>query len=774
MDGGMGTLLQQNGLQAGQLPEDWNITHPDILVRIHSDYVKAGSDMVLTNTFGANRLKYASSPYTLEEIIKAAIDNAKASNAQYIGLDIGPTGKLLKPMGDLSFEEAYSVFKEVVELGSRYGADFVHIETMSDTYEIKAAILAAKENCDLPVFATMIFDEKCRLLNGADVKSAICLLDGLKVDALGINCGLGPEQMVPIVEEIVGYTSLPIVVKPNAGLPIQDGDQVRYDVTPDKFAQAMDKLIDLGVSIVGGCCGTTPEHIRQLTKAHQDRKLKLRQPKELTWISSYGQCVELGQKPIIIGERINPTGKKRFKQALVEGDIDYILKEAISQEEAGAHVLDVNVGLPDIDEVKMMEEVLYRIQSVCSLPLQIDTVNVEALDKAMRLYNGKPMVNSVNGKQESMDAIFPLIQKYGGVVVGLTLDEEGIPDTAQGRLKIASKIVEEAAKYGIQKNDIVIDVLAMTVSSDPQSALVTLEALKLVKEHLGVKTVLGVSNISFGLPNRPMINSYFYAMAMQNGLSAGIINPLSGPMMDAYRSYLALSNEDPGFSSYIQSYSGQKEQTVAKTSQITLKEAVIKGLTEQSKEQTGLLLREKDSLEIIDTELIPALNVVGDGYEKGTLFLPQLLMSADAAKASFEVIKNKILEQGQSQTKKDKIILATVKGDIHDIGKNIVKVLLENYGFEVVDLGKDVDPQIIVDKAIEIDCKLVGLSALMTTTVVNMEKTIELLHQCKPDTKIMVGGAVLNQEYADKIQADFYGKDAMASVRYAKELFEGR
>lgn len=774
MDGGMGTLLQQNGLQAGQLPEDWNITHPDILVRIHSDYVKAGSDMVLTNTFGANRLKYASSPYTLEEIIKAAIDNAKASNAQYIGLDIGPTGKLLKPMGDLSFEEAYSVFKEVVELGSRYGADFVHIETMSDTYEIKAAILAAKENCNLPVFATMIFDEKGRLLNGADIKSAICLLDGLKVDALGINCGLGPEQMVPIVEEIVGYTSLPIVVKPNAGLPIQDGDQVRYDVTPDKFAQAMDKLIDLGVSIVGGCCGTTPEHIRQLTKAHQDRKLKLRQPKELTWISSYGQCVELGQKPIIIGERINPTGKKRFKQALVEGDIDYILKEAISQEEAGAHVLDVNVGLPDIDEVKMMEEVLYRIQSVCSLPLQIDTVNVEALDKAMRLYNGKPMVNSVNGKQESMDAIFPLIQKYGGVVVGLTLDEEGIPDTAQGRLKIASKIVEEAAKYGIQKNDIVIDVLAMTVSSDSQSALVTLEALKLVKEHLGVKTVLGVSNISFGLPNRPMINSYFYAMAMQNGLSAGIINPLSGPMMDAYRSYLALSNEDPGFSSYIQSYSGQKEQTVAKISQITLKEAVIKGLTEQSKEQTGLLLREKDSLEIIDTELIPALNVVGDGYEKGTLFLPQLLMSADAAKASFEVIKNKILEQGQSQTKKDKIILATVKGDIHDIGKNIVKVLLENYGFEVVDLGKDVDPQIIVDKAIEIDCKLVGLSALMTTTVVNMEKTIELLHQCKPDTKIMVGGAVLNQEYADKIQADFYGKDAMASVRYAKELFEGR
>ena len=779
-DGGMGTLLQSKGLKPGELPEVWNLEHTAEIVDIHRQYYEAGSDIVLTNTFGANALKFHDSKYALKDIVTAAVANVKKAASLgvhdgrevYTALDIGPTGKLLKPMGDLAFEDAYEAFKEVVKYGEDAGVDLIHIETMSDTYEVKAAVLAAKENTDLPVFATMIFDEKGKLLTGGDVPSVVAMLEGLRVDALGINCGMGPEQMLPILSEIMEYTSIPVIVKPNAGLPKQRDGEVYYDVVPRQFAQTMQKVLQLGASVIGGCCGTTPEHIRVMIQGVQSRQLQRPVPTDKTIVSSYGNAVLLGQKPMIIGERINPTGKKKFKQALKEHDMDYILKEGITQQDRGAHILDVNVGLPDIDEVAMMKEVITELQSVTSLPLQIDTVDIKAMEAAMRIYNGKPMVNSVNGKQESMDQVFPLIQKYGGVVIGLTIDEEGIPKTAEGRIKIAGKIIKEAEKYGIQKKDIVIDVLAMTISSEPDGAKVTLEALKGVREAYGVCTVLGVSNISFGLPYRPAINSNFYTMAMQNGLSAGIINPSSEDMMRSYYSFCALMNYDENCEEYIQKYGNQQISTTSiMSSELTLKSAIEKGLKEEAHHATRELLKSQEPLEIINQHLIPALDVVGKGFEKGTIFLPQLLMSADAAKIAFAVLKDVLAQNGGDVQKKDKVILATVKGDIHDIGKNIVKVLLENYSFDVIDLGKDVPPETIVDCAIREDVKLIGLSALMTTTVVSMEDTIKLLHQKKPECKVMVGGAVLNQDYADMIGADFYGKDAMQSVYYAQRVF---
>ena len=779
-DGGMGTLLQSKGLKPGELPEVWNLEHTEEIVDIHRQYYEAGSDIVLTNTFGANALKFHDSKYALKDIVTAAVANVKKAASLgvhdgrevYTALDIGPTGKLLKPMGDLAFEDAYEAFKEVVKYGEDAGVDLIHIETMSDTYEVKAAVLAAKENTDLPVFATMIFDEKGKLLTGGDVPSVVAMLEGLRVDALGINCGMGPEQMLPILSEIMEYTSIPVIVKPNAGLPKQRDGEVYYDVVPRQFAQTMQKVLQLGASVIGGCCGTTPEHIRVMIQGVQSRQLQRPVPTDKTIVSSYGKAVLLGQKPMIIGERINPTGKKKFKQALKEHDMDYILKEGITQQDRGAHILDVNVGLPDIDEVAMMKEVITELQSVTSLPLQIDTVDIKAMEAAMRIYNGKPMVNSVNGKQESMDQVFPLIQKYGGVVIGLTIDEEGIPNTAEGRIKIAGKIIKEAEKYGIQKKDIVIDVLAMTISSEPDGAKVTLEALKGVREAYGVCTVLGVSNISFGLPFRPAINSNFYTMAMQNGLSAGIINPSSEDMMRSYFSFCALMNYDENCEEYIQKYGNQQISTTSiMSSEINLKSEIEKGLKEEAHHATRELLNSQEPLEIINQHLIPALDVVGKGFEKGTIFLPQLLMSADAAKIAFAVLKDVLAQNGGDVQKKDKVILATVKGDIHDIGKNIVKVLLENYSFDVIDLGKDVPPETIVDCAIREDVKLIGLSALMTTTVVSMEDTIKLLHQKKPECKVMVGGAVLNQDYADMIGADFYGKDAMQSVYYAQRVF---
>lgn len=793
LDGGMGTLLQAEGLAPGELPETWNIEHPEKVEAIHRRYYEAGSDVVLANTFGANVCKFHDDRYTVEEVIRAGIANAKRAGEQigketYVALDMGPTGKLLKPMGDLDFDDAYEAFAEAVRYGEKYGADLIHIETMSDTYEVKAAILAAKENSSLPVFVTMIFDERGKLLTGGDVPSVVAMLEGLRVDALGLNCGLGPKQMLPILSDLRRYTSLPIIVKPNAGLPKQKNGETYYDVEPDEFARIMQEVVKEGACVIGGCCGTTPEHIKKLVEECKDLPLREIEKKHDTIVSSYGQAVILDDMPRIIGERINPTGKKKFKEALKNEDMDYILKEAITQQDKGAHILDVNVGLPDIDEVAMMEKVVKELQSVTSLPLQIDTVDGKAMERAMRIYNGKPMINSVNGKQVSMDEVFPLIRKYGGVVVGLTIDEEGIPKDAEGRVRVAGKIINEAAKYGIDKKDIVIDVLTMTISSEKDGAKVTLEALKRVREEFGVRTVLGVSNISFGLPRRPIVNSYFYAMAMQNGLTAGIINPSSEDMMKAYRSYNALMGFDENCTNYISTYAGTTETVTVQASQaaaaagnapkaagveMTLKYAIERGLKEEAHHITRDLIGTREPLDIIQEELIPALNVVGEGFEKGTVFLPQLLMSADAAKIAFAVIKDVLASSGQEEEKKEKIILATVKGDIHDIGKNIVKVLLENYGFDVIDLGKDVPPEAIVEKAVEENVTLVGLSALMTTTVVSMEETIRQLRKKKPECKVMVGGAVLNQDYSDMIGADFYGKDAMQSVYYAQQLFGG-
>lgn len=782
LDGGMGTILQEKGLRPGELPENWNIEHTEEVVDIHRQYFEAGSDIVLTNTFGANALKFHDSQYELEDIITAAVVNAKEGanfgvhdgREVYVGLDVGPTGKLLQPLGDLGFEAAYDAFREAVKYGEAAGADLIHIETMSDTYEMKAAVLAAKENTALPVFATMIFDEKGKLLTGGDVASAVALLEGLRVDALGINCGLGPEQMMPVLEEIMRYTSLPVIVKPNAGLPKQREGRTQYDVGPGEFAGSMEKIVKMGACMIGGCCGTTPAHIRSMTEKCAGLSVARPEFKKDTIVSSYGKAVVIGEQPVIIGERINPTGKKKFRQALKEHDLDYILKEAVTQQDKGAHILDVNVGLPDIDETEMMKEVITGLQSITSLPLQIDTVDTKAMEAAMRLYNGKPMINSVNGKQESMDQVFPLVQKYGGVVVGLTLDEGGIPDTAEGRAEIAGKIIREAEKYGIGVKDIVIDVLAMTISSDPDGARVTLDALEMVRRKYGVRTVLGVSNISFGLPYRPAVNSNFFTMAMQRGLSAGIINPSSEEMMRSYYSYCALMNYDKNCEEYIRQYGSISPEgdTPRADTALTLRGAIEKGLKEEARLLTIESAERQEPLAIIDEHLIPALDEVGKGFEAGTVFLPQLLMSADAAKEAFAVLRDKMTVSGQENEKKAGIILATVKGDIHDIGKNIVKVLLQNYGFDVIDMGKDVPPEDIVERAVEEDIRLVGLSALMTTTVGSMEETIRQLRQKKPDCRVMVGGAVLNQEYADMIGADFYGKDAMQSVYYAQKIFE--
>ena len=781
-DGGMGTLLQEKGLAPGELPETWNMTHPEVISEIHRAYIEAGSDIILTNTFGANALKYHDSGYSLEEIIKSAVSHVRnavqaagAARPVYTALDVGPTGKLLKPMGDLDFEDAYNAYREVMICGERAGADLIHIETMSDTYELKAAVLAAKENTSLPVFATVIYDERQKLLTGADIPSVIALLEGLRVDALGINCGMGPEQMMPVLEQYMRYASLPVIVKPNAGLPVQRDGHTCYDVLPEDFAAYMERIISAGACVAGGCCGTTPDHIRAMTEKCRGMKILPVTEKDDTVVSSYGSAVFLGNGSKIIGERINPTGKKRFKQALKEHDLEYIMREGITQQDCGAHILDVNTGLPDIDETTMMRDAVGALQSVVNLPLQIDTVDPEAMEAALRIYNGKAMVNSVSGKQESMDKVFPLIRRYGGVVIGLTLDEDGIPSDAEGRVAIAKKIIREAAKYGIRKKDIVIDALAMTISSEPDGAMVTLETLKKLRDEVGVRTVLGVSNISFGLPSRPVINAAFYTMAMMNGLSAGIINPCSEDMMRAWYAYHALAGLDENCAGYIAKYSGEAPAAPAAAAGaaklLSLKECIEKGLKDDAADRTREAVEEQDPLEIINGMLIPALNHVGEGFEKGTLFLPQLLMSAEAAKAAFAVLKDQMEKSGEVREKAGTVLLATVKGDIHDIGKNIVKVLLENYSFNVIDLGKDVPPEEIVKKVVEEDIRLVGLSALMTTTVVSMEETIRQLREKAPGCRVMVGGAVLNQDYADMIGADFYGKDAMQSVRFAQKLF---
>lgn len=852
-DGGTGSILQEKGLQPGELPETWNLLHPDRILDLHRGYLEAGADIYNTNTFGANRLKF---PENLDEIVTAAVKLAKEARTQagrdedaYVALDIGPTGKLLAPMGDLSFDDAVDIFGEVVRIGAREGADLVLIETMNDSYEAKAAVLAAKENCDLPVFITCVFDGSGKMLTGGTPESMVAMLEGLGVDALGVNCSLGPAQMIPIVERLVKASHVPVLVNPNAGLPKSVDGRTVYDVDPEAFAGYMKQIAALGAAAVGGCCGTTPDYIRAEIAAVRPLPLLPPQGREQTVIASFSRTVEIGRaaRPVIIGERINPTGKKRFKQALVDHDIDYIVDQGLQQEDAGADVLDVNVGTPEIDEVALLDEVVCRLQSVLALPLQIDTSNPEAMERALRHYNGKALINSVNGKQEVMAEVFPLVKKYGGVVVALALDEGGIPDNADDRIRIAEKIYATAAEYGIRREDIVIDGLCMTVSSDPRSALVTLETIRRIRDELGGSSILGVSNISFGLPARELINAYFFEMALQNGLSCAIINPNNQAMMQAYRAFCALTNQDENFQNFITAYAGYKSPdkqvsdalTAYKTRVLNalgvsagdlqatgrplggnvggagfgaaglsagnvsgagtganagsfgsgsatgaddgrgpgalagksrLVEAIERGMAKPAAEATREALLTRNALDIINQDLVPALDVVGQGFEKGTVFLPQLLMAAEAAKAAFAVVKESMA--GSAQESKGRVILATVKGDIHDIGKNIVKVLLENYGYDVIDLGKDVPPETIVETALRENIRLVGLSALMTTTVVNMEETIRQLHEQKPDCRIVVGGAVMTQDYADKIGADCYGRDAMTTVRYADELAE--
>lgn len=797
-DGGMGSLLQERGLKQGELPETWNLKKTEELIRIHREYLEAGADIVLANTFGANRFKYDN----LDEIIAAGIANAKTAVREsgknaYVALDMGPTGKLLKPMGTLDFEEAVSVYAEVVRAGEKAGADLILIETMSDTYELKAAVLAAKENSSLPVMATVVFDEGHKLLTGASPENVVALLEGLRVDALGINCGLGPKQMKPIFERLARFASVPLIIMPNAGLPRVENGRTVYDVDPAEFAEDMAEIIAMGAWFAGGCCGTTPAHIRALTEKCRDFAPKALTKKDDTIVTSYSKAVLLGGKPAIIGERINPTGKSKFKQALRDNNMEYILEEGVKQADAGADILDVNVGLPEIDEVAMMKQTVYELQGILPLPLQIDTTNAEAMEAAMRIYNGKPMINSVNGKEEVMKEIFPLVRKYGGVVVGLTLDEAGIPTTAEGRLAIAEKIYRTAESYGIERKNIVIDALTMTMSTDDTSAGTTLEVVKKIKEQ-GGRTVLGVSNISFGLPHREILNAAFFSMAMSAGLSAGIINPNVASMRQAYDTYCVLGGFDSQCMNYIEKYAAlQTVTTLAPAgaagttngtagsstgagtaggngtagSMPALQNAIVKGLKEQAYRGTKEALASgRDTMDVINGELIPALDIVGQAFEKGTMFLPQLLMSAEAAKAGFAAIKEYVESTGTGQEKKGTVVIATVKGDIHDIGKNIVKVLLENYGFDVIDLGKDVPPEAVVEAVQQSGARLVGLSALMTTTVASMEETIKQLREKVPGCKVMVGGAVLTPEYADMIGADYYAKDAMQSVHYAEKI----
>ena len=783
-DGGTGTLLQARGLRPGELPELWNLTHPEIISALHKEYLAAGANIIKTNTFGANALKFEN----LEEIISAGINIAKNAVAEFeadgtprfVAFDMGPLGKMLKPLGDLDFEDAVALFAKNVRAAEAAGADLVLIETMNDAYETKAAVLAAKESSSLPVFVTNAYDSQGKLMTGADPAAMVALLEGLRVDALGINCSLGPRQMMPVAEELLRLASVPVIVNPNAGIPRTENGKTVFDVSADEFADVMAEIATMGASVLGGCCGTTPEYIAKTADKCKSISYTAPEKKNDTLVSSYTHAVKIGDSPILIGERINPTGKSKLKAALRNNDLDYIIGEGIAQEDRGAHILDVNVGLPEIDETVMMTKVVGALQEVTDLPLQIDTVNAEALRAAMRCYNGKPLVNSVNGKSESMDAVLPLVAKYGGAVIALTLDEDGIPATAEGRLEIAERIVKKAAEYGIDKKDIIVDPLALTISSEPQSAKVTLETIRLIKKKLGVCTSLGVSNISFGLPNRDIINAAFFTMALGAGLDCAIMNPFSTEMMKSYHAFRALSGMDENCESYVSFASGiTTETTNTNTAKASSSDgadlpplcyAIVKGMKDKARALTAEAIGGGAlPLDVINTLIVPALDIVGKGFEEKTVYLPQLLMSAEAAKSAFEEVRGAM--QASSTDGARKIVVATVKGDIHDIGKNIVKVLLENYGFSVIDLGKDVAPEDVCRAAKESGAALVGLSALMTTTVPAMEETIKMLRKLCPEAKVMVGGAVLTQKYADMIGADKYCRDAMQAVRYAEEVF---
>lgn len=776
LDGGMGTMLQARGLKMGETPEALNLENPRTLIEIHKEYLAAGADIIYANTFGANRYKLEHCGYPVSRVIRAGIHNARTAVAEsgskdaLVALDIGPIGQLLEPTGALTFEDAYDIYKEQIEAGKE--ADVIVFETMTDLYELKAAVLAAKENSDLPIICTMTFEENMRTFTGCSVSSMALTLEGLGADAIGVNCSLGPAELYPVAEELCRCTNLPVVLKPNAGLP--DPITNEYNVSPKEFARLMEKLVPLGVKIFGGCCGTNPEFIRELNIMLKNQKYHPLHNTIPAACCSASKTVVI-DRPRIIGERINPTGKKRFKEALLANDIDYILGQAIEQVRGGADILDVNVGLPGIDEGAMMVRAVKAVQGVVDVPLQLDSTIPEVLEKALRVYNGKPIVNSVNGEEKSLNTVLPLVKKYGAAVVGLALDENGIPKTAEGRVQIAGRIMERATALGIPKENVYIDCLTLTVSAEQDAAMITLEALHRVKTELGLKTVLGVSNISFGLPERVIVTHNFLTMALANGLDLPIINPNVFDMTAAVRAFNVLAGYDKNSLEYVACYGTKKDIPVtenARGNDITLEYALENGLKAEGAKLTEELLKTTDAMEIINEMLIPALDKTGAEFEQGKIFLPQLILSAGVAQGCFEVIKNHFAKTGEKSVSKGKIIMATVKGDIHDIGKNIVKVLLENYGYDVIDLGKDVPYEEVLNCAVENNVHLVGLSALMTTTLVSMEKTIALLHEHNVDCKIMVGGAVLTPEYAKRIGADYYAKDAKESCDIAKEVFE--
>lgn len=788
LDGAMGTMLQKTGLKLGERPEILNIIHGEHIKSVHEMYINSGSNIIYTNTFGANSHKLEGTGYSVEEVIKSGVLCAKKAVESTgkdvsVALDIGPIGELLEPNGVLKFEEAYEIFKEQMVAGEKSGADLIVIETMTDLYEVKAAVLAAKENTSLPVFCTMTFEKNMRTFTGCSLEAFCMTAEGLGVDALGINCSLGPDEIFPMEEILSKISNVDLIVKANAGLPnLATGE---YDIDEIEYSDYVEKIASLGVKYIGGCCGTSPEYIKRLSEKFEDKKVPERNVVRNSWVSTPTKTVNIDEIKVV-GERINPTGKKRFKAALIEKDIDYILSQVVEQVDAGAHILDVNVGLPEIDEAEMMVEVVKAIQSVSDVPLQIDSSNYEALEAGLRVYNGKPIINSVNGEEKSMDRVLPLAKKYGASIVALTLDEGGIPKLAEDRFEIAKKIVSEAEKYQIPREDIFVDCLTLTVSAEQNSAKETLKAIELVKSKLGVGTILGVSNISFGLPNRDLINSTFLTMAMNSGLDLAIINPNSDKMMDCIYAFRVLSSLDKDSEEYVDRFSGfvednsnkrvlkSKSDTVESVN-LSPKQAIItsisKGMIDETRRLSEILLEEMSEMEIINDLLIPALDEVGKRYEKGEIFLPQLIKSATASQAAFEVIKSRLISKGQSSVSKGRIVLATVKGDIHDIGKNIVKVILENYGYQVIDLGRDVDVEKIVDYAVKNEISLVGLSALMTTTLPSMEETIKRLNESIPSCKVMVGGAVLTKDYADKIGADYYCKDARDSVACAREIF---
>ena len=768
-DGGFGTMLQKRGLGPGELPENWNIEHPDIIEDIHRQYLNAGANIITTNTFGVNCKKHEN----YAELISAAISCAKRAANDYegsfIAFDIGPLGRFLEPIGDLPFEEAVEIFAKNIRVADKLGVDLIIIETMTDSYETKAAVLAAKENSNLPIFVTNVYGDNGKLLTGADPEAMVAMLEGLGVSAIGMNCSLGPDKMLPLMRRFTECSSLPIIVNPNAGLPSVVDGKASYSMDAALFSDYAVELAKAGASILGGCCGTEPAYIEAVVQKTKNIPLPEIVKKNITVVSSYTHSVKLGEKPILIGERINPTGKPRFKRALEQGNINYILEQGLMQADAGAHVLDVNVGLPGIDEKSTMRHIVGSLQAVCDLPLQLDSNDPAVLEASMRLYNGKPLINSVNGDVESMESIFPLVKKYGAAVIALTLDKNGIPKTSEARIDIAKCIISKAKEYGIEEKDLIFDPLTMTLSTDPQGAIVTLDTVKALN-NMGLKTCLGVSNISFGLPNREIINAAFFKLALFSGLSCAIMNPLASAMIDVYNSYDVVLKEGATYAELEDAISSSFETPrVDLRSDISLKDAIIKGLVEHTVEKTKDALLSHSPFEIIDNAIIPALEVVGEGFDKERIFLPQLLMSAECASRAFALIKDR-MPAGQMDGRS--IIIATVKGDIHDIGKNIVKLLLESHGFTVYDLGKDVPKENIVEAVERYECKLVALSALMTTTLPAMKETVELLHEYDSEIRIIVGGAVLNEEYAQMMGADAYGNDAMAAVKYAEQYYK--